>query len=131
MQSSRSGMKLAIAQAREHHPVVPDDAEAFDSERVDDPDHVADQRPVVVAFPALRPVRLTTSPLVRCDDAIAHIGEGPNLVSPHICSVRKPVKQNHGLARAFVDHTEVQAVRGDRLRGGFHPRPYADPESAH
>ncbi len=31
------------------------------------------------------------------------------------------MKQNHGMALAFVDHAEVQAVRGHRLRGRLHP----------
>ena len=110
-------------------PVVPDDTEAFDSERVDDPDHVAHQRLVVVAFRAIGPIRLATAPLVRSDDAIARIGEGRNLVAPHVCSVRKPMKENHGLALAFLDHAEVQAIRSDRPRGGFHPATLSGPRT--
>jgi hypothetical protein len=104
---------------------VPDDVGAVDTDGVEDPDDVPDERRQRVLRDALGPVRRAETTQVRCDDPVAGADQRGDLVAPQRRRVGEPVQQQHRRPVALVDDVEGQFVDRDghaQLRSGVSVR---------
>ncbi len=93
-------------------PVVTDDGESLDPQRIGEQEHIAHQLVGRIGFHLLRLGRPAIAALVG-RDAAKPVGEMRDLVAPGAVAFGKAVQEDqHGrIARAFVHHIEFDAVR--------------------
>ena len=89
-------------------PVVPDDGRAAFAQRADQAAHVLGQRLDVVAAAGL--LGEVVAAQVRGDDAVAGLGQRPDLVPPGVPVLGEAVQQQHQRSLALLDVVQADAV---------------------
>ena len=90
-------------------PVVTDQVDPLEAERVEEVDHVAGEQ--LAGHPHVRLVGGAEAPGVGGEDGVAGVGERTHLVAPLVGGLREPVQQHDGLARALLEVVDAQTGR--------------------